>query len=484
MKLRRAVAILAGASLLMCLGACQSGAPPAKDETQLNESEKTMTQETTNDSGQKQVIVYYPNWNLDLKAADAGGEVGSIAWDSVTIINHAFFAPTPDDGTTESSWDRKAQNLEARTKFKLVSTIPSADFEDDKKSAYNDLPRNHFTQYAEYSRKYPDVKIMISVGGWTRSGYFSEMVYTPEGRTSFITSCVDLLKEYSFIGGIDIDWEYPAGSMDGPRYPENDDDQGCPIWSSPAEDNSNFTLLLSEMRSTFDKEFGEGTKLITACASSSTGWTLPCQDWVAWEPYLDYINIMTYDLAGKWAGVTGHQTPENLTLSAVAYFVTHKIEKSKLNIGSPMYPLWLKMKGDKIPSYVMGAAIDTSADMTEPISDTAHTQQFEHESVIGYTYSIVDNKCVKEEDFDKSEGGTKTGWVAGFDKSAGAAYLYNNDPKSPYYMWFATYENPLSLQCKIDMIHHYNLAGIIVWESTQDTPDHLMIKRMYDGLNK
>ncbi len=458
--------------LVISLGACGGKSESAGSDSPVSESiensQETVVEpetETENKevdeevSAPKQIIVYYPNWYLNSKPAGEGGEVGSIAWESVTMINHAFFEPFPDDGSTQSSWDQKAAGLEARTKFKCISTDPESDFYDETKSAFNDYPRNHFKQYEIYAKEYPGVKIMISVGGWTKSGFFSEMSTTEEGRKSFIASCVDLMKQYPFISGIDIDWEYPAGSPDGQRYPESETDEGCPIWSSPADDNANFTSLLKEMRETFEVEFGPGVKLMTACASSSTGWTLPCQDWVSYEPYLDYINIMTYDLAGKWAGVTGHHSPENLTKSAMAYFFTKKIDKEKLNIGSPMYPLWLKMAGEEVPKYVVNAPIDITADMTLPVSDTTHTQKFEKESVTGYTYYVENGICVKGD-------------------------LYNNDPDSPFYMWFATYENPLSLQRKLDLIEHYNLAGIIVWESTQDTADHMMVNRMSEGLNE
>ncbi len=426
----------------------------------------------------KEVIVYYPNWYLGSKKASEGGEVGSIDWESVTIINHAFFAPFPAGAETESSFDRKKNGLSARTEFKCVSTNESADFNDQKKSELNDEPRNHFAQYAVYAEKYPDVKIMISVGGWSRSGFFSEMVYTKEGRQSFIESLVELMKKHTFISGIDIDWEYPAGSKDGQRNPEGPGDEGCPIWDTAAGDNENFAYLLSEMRDSFDKEFGEGEKLITACASASTSWTLECQDWEAFAPHLDYINIMSYDLTGAWAGVAGHHTPANLTKNAVTYFINKSIPAAKLNIGSPMYPIWMKLASEVSVKNVVGAKVDSKAYMNLSITDTTHTQRFEHESVVGYTYSVVDGQVKIVEKYDNSYGGTVKGWNAGFDEKAGAAYLYNNDSSSPYYKWYATYENPLSLQKKVDLINEYDLAGIIVWESTQDTENHLMVGLM------
>ena len=36
------------------------------------------------------------------------------------------------------------------------------------------MPRNHFAEYAVYSEKYPDVNIMISIGGWTKWLYCTD----------------------------------------------------------------------------------------------------------------------------------------------------------------------------------------------------------------------------------------------------------------------------------------------------------------------
>lgn len=463
--------------------ATEEVAEPETAPTEAPEAEATEEADPRFEKGGKQIITYYPNWNLGSKDAKAGGEVGSIAWDSVTMVNHAFFEVFPDDGTTDSTFDWRAAGKEPRTRFACVSTYPEADFEDQEKSELNDSPRNHFTQYGIYAEKYPDVKIMISVGGWSDSGFFSEMCYTPEGRTSFIDSCVELMKEYPWIAGIDIDWEYPAGDPDGERWPEDDSDEGCPIWGTPKEDNENYAALLKEMRERFTAEFGEGEKLITSCASGSTGWTLPCQDWPAFEPYLDFINIMTYDLAGNWDGVTGHASSTSLTKSGIAYFVNRGMPASKINIGSPMYTTWFKIKADEIPASVVNVEIDTTAHYNGDSATVDDTQAWEKEAVKGYTYNLEGDAYVFGEKFDNSDNGAKTGWNFGYDKVAGATYLYNNDPSSEYYGWYVSYENPLTLQLKLDMIQRYKCAGIIVWESSQDTEDHLMIGHMGEFLN-
>lgn len=488
---KRFLSVLLCAVMTASLIACSANTPQTatenqKEETSVEESTEAPAEEEQDsrfEKGGKQIITYYPNWNLGDKEAMRGGEVGSIAWDSVTIVNHAFFEVFPDDGTTDSTFDWRAAGNEPRTKFACVSTYPEADFEDQEKSELNDSPRNHFAQYAIYAEKYPDVKIMISVGGWSDSGFFSEMCYTEEGRTSFIDSCVDLMNEYPFIDGIDIDWEYPAGDPDGERWPEDDSDEGCPIWGTAKEDNENYAALLKEMRERFTNEYGEGAKLITSCASGSTGWTLPCQDWPAFEPYLDFINIMTYDLAGTWDGVTGHASSAALTKSAIAYFVNRDMPAEKLNIGSPLYTTWFKIKADEVPTSVVNVEIDDTARYDGDSATVEDTLAWEKEALKGYTYELQGDKYVFGEKFDNSEDGTKLGWNFGYDKVAGATYLYNNDPESSYYGWYVSYENPLTLQNKLEMIQRYKCAGIIVWESSQDTEDHLMIGHMGEYLN-
>lgn len=428
-------------------------------------------------AGEKQVVVYFANWYLGERAGAEGGEVASIAWDNVTYINHAFWAVAPADGSTKTSVEQRTGGEGARTEFTIISTAPDQDYMDTAKSEINpDMERNHFAEYAAYSELYPDVNIMISIGGWSACGYFSEMAYTPEGRQSFIQSCLDLMDQYPWIDGIDIDWEYPGGSRDGERAPESENDQGCPIFGTAAEDSTNFAALLSELRAAMDEHYGTGVKKLTACASASTGWTLPMQDWAAFAPHLDMINIMTYDLAGLWDGVTGEASSCNGAKAAALYFKDLGIGMDKLCIGTPMYATAYLMK-EINPDKVLGAPIEDYKPNSSEIDETM-IRAFASEAVSGYNLKQEEGKWVMGESFDN--GGT--GWHLAYNPKRGSAYMYNDDEASPYYKWFLSYENELSLQEKLDYINKANLAGIIVWESSQDTHDHLFISQMADNL--
>ncbi|MBR1930837.1 MAG: hypothetical protein IJ833_05095 [Lachnospiraceae bacterium] len=454
--------------------------------TETDATEDTATEDATPEdaipSGEETsggaVIVYFANWNLDNKPAEQGGEVAGIPWDKVSYINHAFWAVAPADGSTRSSIEQRNSGEGARTAFKIVSTDAKSDYEDTTPSAVNaDMPRNHFAEYAAYSEQYPDVNVMISIGGWSRSGYFSEMAYTEEGRQSCIQSCLDLMDEYPWIDGIDIDWEYPAGSKDGERASEGNGDEGCPIFGSASEDNANFATFLSELRTALDEHFGKGSKKLTACASASTGWTLPCQDWAAFAPYLDMINIMTYDLAGVWDDSAGHAGSFISAKSAAVYFKMLDIPMSKLCIGSPLYTTTLLLKEVPSTGIAIGAPIEGYKPVSEEMEE-AQVEAFEAEAVSGYTVVRSGSQWVLNETFDN--GGV--GWHQVYDDKKGGAYLYNDDEASPYYKWFISYENHLSLQEKLDYIRDMGLAGIIVWETSQDDAQHSFVTQMGDNL--
>lgn len=426
-----------------------------------------------------EVVVYFANWKMYSRDGVHGGEVASLPWDSISYINHAFWGIEPAGEEQETSFQRRDEGLPARTEWRIVSTAEDCDLlEGGESDMEPGLPKGHFAQYAVFSERYPHVNILISIGGWSRSGYFSEMAATPEGRASFTQACVDLMNQYPWIDGIDIDWEYPAGSKDGERVPEDDNDQGCPIFSSYYDDRANMVLLFQDMRAGFDAAFGEGAKKLTACASGSTGWTLPCQDWAPAAPYLDLINVMTYDLAGTWDATAGHGSSASLCKGGVMYLKMEKIPLEKLCGGSPMYATVLKI------SELRPGGLNSPIEKVKPTRDEIDQTQvrdWESQAVSGYELLCIDGRYVMGDKFDL--GGV--GWHYDYDTKNGAAYMWNDDPASPNYLWYVSYDNPLSIQEKMDYMIEKGIAGLIVWESSQDTVDHALIRQMgQELLNK
>src|SRR5665213_1486350 len=83
----------------------------------------------------------------------------------------------------------------------------------------------NFRHLVQLKRQNPALKILISIGGWTWSGKFSDAVLTDTARQAFAASAVDIVKRFD-MDGIDIDWEYPgrpgfAGNVYRPEDKQN-----------------------------------------------------------------------------------------------------------------------------------------------------------------------------------------------------------------------------------------------------------------------
>ncbi|MBN1047014.1 glycoside hydrolase [Clostridium botulinum] len=406
----------------------------------------------TQDNPTKKIVTYFPSWGV-YQAGQQNITVSDIPWDKVTHVNHAFF--------------------EITNNFKIQSTDSYADFENTDfghapKEDWDKYPNTgypkgtvfgHFGEYKYYKEKYPNVNLLISVGGWTRSDKFHAVASTEQNRKTLANSMVDLMKKYPFIDGIDVDWEYPTET----RAPEDQYDRGC---VGGPEDKHNFTLLLKTIRETFNSN-GMNDKLLTVAVSAGAT-KINNTEPDKYAQYVDYIGVMTYDFAGGWDNVTGHLAglylnPEDTTRpnfdmdDAMKLFSeTYNVPKNKLLAGSPLYSRgW----GNVQPG--------PNGDGLFQPGDSS----FKGNLGDGGQYSWYDIKAIEN----------TPGWVKYRDPIAKTPYLYNANTKQ-----FLTYEDQTSLKERINYINNNNYGGLIVWDCSGDDVENgcTMQTQMFNGLVK
>lgn len=161
----------------------------------------------------------------------------------------------------------------------------------------------NFNQLRKLKLMNPNLKVSISIGGWTWSKSFSAASATEALRKQLVKSCVDLylrgnLPVIDGRGGdgtasgvfdsIDVDWEFP--SVKGMDYNT----------VSP-EDGERYELLLKEFREQLDALGNEkGRYFGLTCAVSAGDDKIKKTDPVKYSRYLDWILVMTYDYFGAW----------------------------------------------------------------------------------------------------------------------------------------------------------------------------------------
>ncbi|CAG2170536.1 unnamed protein product, partial [Oppiella nova] len=137
----------------------------------------------------------------------------------------------------------------------------------------------------------PDLQVVVSVGGWGHPDIkFSRVVNSADLRRKFIANVIPYIQKYKF-DGLDLDWEYPV------------------CWTGnctagPKSDRPNFGIFVKEIREAFNRL----TPRLTISAAVVAGYEIAdiAMDYKAIGEALDYVNIMTYDLAPVTALKTAH----------------------------------------------------------------------------------------------------------------------------------------------------------------------------------
>ncbi len=402
------------------------------------------------------IVGYFPEWGVYRQPPYfVKNIVSSGAADKLTVLNYAFGLPKPDaTGTVTCQLDDHASAYQ-----RIYSANESIDGTPD--DPYQPL-RGHFNQLKKLKEMYPNLRIVVSIGGWLGSTYFSDAAATDASRSAFVASCIDLfingdLPMHNNAGGkgiaagifdgIDLDWEYPVSGGDAGVHHRSDD-------------STNFTLLLAEFRRQYHA-VGRDDLLLTIAAPGSE---YSAQNFHVSEdhPYLDYIQLMTYDFYGDWNSTTGHLT--NLCASA-AEPVSAEWQLS-IDKAVRLFRDWYGVPADKI---LPGAAFYGRGWTGVDSTNTGLYQSKNGAAPGTYErgYELYRDLIPKISD----------GYTMYWDDLAKAAWLYNGEDQI-----FWTYDEPNALALKAQYIKYHDLGGIMFWEISGDNDQGVLLSTLYEGL--
>ena len=288
-------------------------------------------------------------------------------------------------------------------------------------------------KFVAYKAQYPELKVKLQMGGWGKNADgWSQMARDPQKRKAFVDECVAICGQYG-IDGFDIDWEYPT-------YAAKDGDHVN--GASPA-DWENFVTLFKELREAMPD------KILSYAASDSGKYT----DNYGVLPYIDYINVMTYDE------------------------------------GNPPY--------HNAPLY--RSSIAGSRCCAEAIDDIFHGQQKIPYQMMNFGLAFyghgdgyklkTGNRYPSSVDYSKLDDIFFKGTCDGYDVKGVNYRIWDDVAKVPYLAdalgkMYASYEDIESINAKVEYLKSRNMLGAMIWEYRHDDDDGTLrhaVKHAMDG---
>ena len=388
--------------------------------------------------------VGYFNGGGDVTAGP-GGDINKLDVRQITHLNYSF-------GLVYNN-EKDETNDALKDASKLHQIWLSQKVQDD-------LPK-----IPQLRKQNPNLKVLLSVGGWGARG-FSGATATKESRAVFIQSAQEIIAKYG-LDGIDLDWEYPVNGAWGL------------VESQPA-DRANFTALLTELRAALGHK-----KLLTiavgANAESPKSWV----DVKAIAPSLDYINLMTYDMAygTQYFNSNLYDSTQWPTVAAAdrysANFVVDNylaagLKASQMNLGIGFY--------GRVPKRAVEPGIDWSKPdaqknpVTQPYFEPAQIELFKSLGV-----DLSKDTYVKYNDIvAKLINDPQKRFSQHWDDEAKVPWIsvQSADGKA---LFALSYENPRSVEIKADYIKSKGLGGAMFWEYGADDQNQLA-KQLADSL--
>ncbi len=311
-------------------------------------------------------------------------------------------------------------NADLNTAFTAETSVSG--LADDPDSPF----RGYFHQLEELKSRNPRLKVLISLEG--RAADFAEDA-KPENRRAFVSSCVDtyirghFAPEVSRAGlfdGFDIDWESPQ-----------------------AADAENFRALVEEFRRQMNA-VRPGLRLSIAVDQAPE--TLAGTNFAAIATQVDQVGVMNYDYAGPWNKTTGFLAPlfanrHGLSIErSIASYKAAGVPAEKLLMGVPFY------------GYSWTAVGSTNNGLFQPGSAVRGDRPYNYIRTLPASFAAYR------------------------DPRSQAPWLFDGQT-------FWTYEDPVSVRYKVSYARDQHLAGIMIWELSEDTADAELLSMAYRSLH-
>ncbi|GAA2923847.1 chitinase C-terminal domain-containing protein [Streptomyces enissocaesilis] len=455
---------------------------------------------------QRRVIGYFTGWRTG-KNGEPAYLASDIPWDKVTHLNYAFAHIGSDHRISVGSDSEK----NAATGM----TWPGvAGAEMDPAYGY----KGHFNLLNKFKKKHPDVKTLVSVGGWAETGgYFADsgdrvnsggfysMATHADGSVNqagidtFADSTVAFIKKYGF-NGVDIDYEYPTTMKDA----------GNPLDFSFSNARraglvKGYAALMKSLREKLDRAgAADGKHYLLTVAAPSSGYLLRGMETFQVQKYLDYVNIMSYDLHGAWNEYVGPNASlfddgKDAELAAAGVYSTAQyggvgylntdwayhyfrgsMPAGRINIGLPYYTrghknvqggtdgLWGRAPATNCPA---GAGLTKCGDGAVGIDNLWHDKD-----TAGKESPAGSNPMWHAKNLEKGVVGdyvTRYGfpadtkltgtYVRKYDSTLVAPWLWNAQKKV-----FLSTEDEQSVRAKADYVVDKGIGGTMVWELAGD----------------
>ena len=265
--------------------------------------------------------------------------------------------------------------------------------------------------------KNPNIKIVCTI--FNRNIVkFENWLRTPALRAEFANHLTGVVFANNF-DGLDIDFEFPSDLSLRDEY----------------------ALLLGEIRARFNARTAQtGRQYILSIATPAAHWATEKFDLVACAQYLDYFNIMNYDLyCGSAVPYTHHHTPPFDNVDPYGHVPRGGSVQGDIN----MYKA-LGIPGDKI---VSGMGLYSREWTGVPNRNNGLFQPAALQAS-NYHYDLLMASFVN-----------KNGYVRYWDDTSKAPYLFNAGAGI-----FLSYEDPESINYKCQIVSKERVRGVMVFD--------------------